>query len=147
MPNKNTGRAIAEGLFIIIIAIIGIAFANFSGKSYDKQFVNKFNNLVPEHLQCETVQEIEALSGYVFMNPEQQAFLWKFADKYNLTSLPKRNQDNVNSSDENYQALVEIDEYLDQEIKAGNMTIKQASEKLQHIFAINNSDVVTLIKT
>lgn len=130
-------------LALMLIAIMLLTVLNGQG---NQEFVDEFNSLVPEHLQCETRKEITDMSGYPYLNAEQHAFLWNFKDRYDLTELPKTNPNDNHSGHKNYKALVELDEYINQEIKSGNMTEKQASDEIRRAIAISNADFVTIVK-
>lgn len=140
---------------------------NLTAKEYatvwqfaDKYDISKFPEYVGSSLEQtkasqDLMAQINAASEYLkhnAMNPAtastrlNQATVWHFADKYNITEFPKYTGDIYDrraASQEFMEQITNADEY----VESTNMSTETASNLLNQAFAVTNNNLVNILKS
>ena len=110
----------------------------------DKKFVEQYNYHVAmlghENLQKDSKPDIRALAPDRYWAPEEWAWTWDFASRYDIKEIPR--SDKITDR-QMLQNLKDLDEYA----KANAVPAKTVSNTLNSVTAAQQSDFISLLQT
>lgn len=134
---------VSAGLLLVLAALTLIALMRIWDSHDDKKFVEQYNYHVAmlgqENLQKDSKPDIRALAPDRYWAPEEWAWAWNFASRYDIEEIP--GNDEV-TDQQMLQNLKDLDEYA----KANAVPAKTVSDTLNFVTAAQQSDFISLLQ-
>lgn len=143
-PRENLYAHLASAVCLLALAAL-IAFLQVCDNSHDdKKFVEQYNYHVAmlgqENLQKDSKPDIRALAPGRYWTPEEWAWAWDFASRYDIKEIPR--SDKITDR-QMLQNLKDLDEYA----KTNAVPAKTVSDTLNSVTAAQQSDFIGLLQT
>lgn len=141
-PRKNMYAYLASAVCLLTLAAL-ITFLQVWDSHDDKKFVEQYNYHVAmlgqEDLQKDNKPDIRALAPGRHWAPEEWAWAWDFASRYDIKEIPRN--DKITDR-QMLQNLKDLDEYA----KANTVPAKTVSDTLNSVTAAQQSDFTGLLQ-
>ena len=142
-PRENLYAHLASAVCLLALAAL-IAFLQVCDSHDDKKFVEQYNYHVAmlgqENLQKDSKPNIRALAPGRYWTPEEWAWAWDFASRYDIKEIPR--SDKITDR-QMLQNLKDLDEYA----KTNAVPAKTVSDTLNSVTAAQQSDFIGLLQT
>lgn len=129
-------------LLLVLATLTFIALMQIWDSHDDKKFVEQYNYHVAmlgqENLQKDSKPDIRALAPGRYWAPEEWAWAWDFARRYDIEEIP--GNDEI-TDQQMLQNLKDLDEYA----KANAIPAKTVSDTLNSVTAAQQSDFIGLL--
>lgn len=129
-------------LLLVLATLTFIALMQIWDSHDDKKFVEQYNYHVAmlgqENLQKDSKPDIRALAPDRYWAPEEWAWAWDFASRYDIKEIPR--SDKITDR-QMLQNLKDLDEYA----KANAVPAETVSDTLNSVTAAQKSDFIGLL--
>lgn len=130
-------------LLLVLATLTFIALMQIWDSHDDKKFVEQYNYHVAmlgqENLQKDNKPKIRALAPDRYWAPEEWAWAWDFASRYDIKEIPR--SDKITDR-QMLQNLKDLDEYA----KANAVPAETVSDTLNSVTAAQKSDFIGLLQ-
>lgn len=149
---KPEKTSVAPCIAITMLVAIACMLVTIDVQHSLRNYVTEFNQYVPEHLNQSSVSDILSLtpdiSYWSGIKAQDAAFLWTFADKYNISQFPNIRKDTSRTHATHQDTLDFINRLreTDEYITANRIPIDLAANTMQTAIATQTADFLTVIK-